>query len=195
MTEFGSLTGAEQFEWNAIHTRYQHEKLVTDSLRGNGFEVFLPTYQAVRQWTDRKKQISLPLFPCYVFARSNFERRFRILTTLGVHSVLMFSGRPAVIPDSEIDAIRKAVDGRLQAEPHPFLRSGDWVRVQSGPLADVEGILVRRKAQYRLVLSCELLAKSVAVEVDAFNVKPITRREIRPLLKSGEREFENPQVA
>ena len=165
-----------QTEWNAVYTRHQHEKSVAASLAGNGFEVFLPTYSTIRQWTDRKRQLSLPLFPCYVFVRGNFERRFQIITTPGVHSVVMFAGRPAVIPEIEVDAIRKAVGSKLGVEPHPFLQCGDWVRVTSGPLIDVEGILVRKKSSYRLILSAELLGKSIAVEMDAFSVKPISRR-------------------
>jgi len=166
------ISSGEQVEWNAVYTRHQHEKLVAGSLAGNGFEVFLPTYNVIRRWTDRKKQLSLPLFPCYVFVRSNFERRLRVLTTPGVHFLVMFAGRPAPIPDLEMDAIRKAVESRLRVEPHPFLRCGDSVRVKSGPLADVEGILVRKKGSYRLILSAELLGKSIAVEIDAFSVEP-----------------------
>ena len=100
----------------------------------------------------------------------------------------MFAGRPAPIPDSEMDAIRKAVESRLRVEPHPFLQCGDWVRVTSGPLTDVEGILVRKKGSYRLILSAELLGKSIAVEIDAFSVKPIPRRSTTPLLSSAQAE-------
>ena len=177
-----------QLEWNVVYTRHQHEKLVAESLAGNGFEVFLPTYNVIRQWTDRKKQLSLPLFPCYVFVRSNFERRLQVLTTPGVHFLVMFAGQPAPIPDMEMDAIRKAVESRLRVEPHPFLRCGDWVRVTSGPLADVEGILVRKKGSYRLILSTELLGKSIAVEIDAFSVKPLPRRSTTPLLSLAQPE-------
>jgi len=168
-------SNGEQLAWNAVYTRHQHEKHVADSLAGNGFEVFLPTYNVIRQWTDRKKQVSVPLFSCYVFVRSNFERRFRVVITPGVHSFVMFGGQPATIQDHEIDAIRKAVEGNFRVEPHPFLRCGDWVRVKSGPLTDVEGILIRKKGSYRLILSAELLGKSIAVEIDAFSVKPIPR--------------------
>jgi transcription antitermination factor NusG len=175
-------------EWNAVYTRHQHEKLVAESLAGNGFEVFLPTYNVIRQWTDRRKQLSLPLFPCYVFVRSNFERRLPVLTTPGVHFLVMFAGQPAAIPDLEIDAIRKAVDSTLRVEPHPFLKCGDWVRVKSGPLVDVEGILVRKKGSYRLILSAELLGKSIAVEIDAFSVKPLPRRSKTPLLSLAQPE-------
>jgi transcription antitermination factor NusG len=174
--------------WNAVYTRHQHEKLVAESLTGNGFEVFLPTYNTIRQWVDRKKQLSLPLFPCYVFLRSNLERRLQVLSTPGVHFVVMFAGRPATIPDLEMDAIRKAVESRLRVEPHPFLRCGDWVRVTSGPLADVEGILVRKKGFYRLIISAELLGKSIAVEIDAFSVKPLPRRSTTPLLSLAQPE-------
>ena len=167
-------------EWNAVYTRHQHEKTVAESLAGNGFEVLLPTYDTIRQWRDRKKRLSLPLFPCYVFVRSNFERQLQVLTTPGVHFVVMFSGRPAVIPDFEMAAIQKAVESSLRVEPHPFLRCGDWVRVKSGPLADVEGILVRKKGSYRLILSTELLGKSIAVEIDAFSVQPIPNRSTPP---------------
>ena len=167
--------GVQKKPWNAVYTRHQHEKMIAKSLADGGFEAFLPTYTTVRQWTDRKKQISLPLFPCYVFFRGDFERRLRVLKTPGVHCWVMFAGQPAVIPDVEIDAIRRAVESGYRVEPHPFLRTGDWVRVKSGSLADVEGILVRRKSSYRLVLSCVLLGKSVSVEVDAFSVSPISR--------------------
>ena len=177
-----------QVEWNAVYTRHQHEKLVAGSLAGNGFEVFLPTYNVIRQWTDRKKQLSLPLFPCYVFVRSTFQRRLQVLTTPGVHFLVMFAGRPAPISDLEMEAIRKAVESRLRVEPHPFLRCGDWVRVKSGPLADVEGILVRKKGSYRLILSAELLGKSIAVEIDAFSVKPLPHRSTTPLVPLAQPE-------
>jgi len=179
------ITAAERVEWNAVYTRHQHEKSVAEGLVGNGFEVFLPTYDTIRQWKDRKKLLSLPLFPCYVFVRSNLERRLRVLTTPGVHFVVMFAGRPAPIPDLEIDAIRKVVESRLRVEPHPFLRCGDWVRITSGPLANVEGILVRKKGSCRLILSAELLGRSIAVEIDAFNVKPLPRRLVGDRMDRG----------
>jgi transcription antitermination factor NusG len=197
MIALTSEIGSEgRVEWNAIYTRHQHEKTAAESLAGSGFEVFLPTYSVVRQWTDRKKQLSLPLFPCYVFVRSNFERRLRVLATPGVHFLVMFAGRPAAIPDLEMDAIRKAVESKLRVEPHPFLRYGDMVRVTSGPLVDVEGILVRKKGSYRLILSAELLGKSIAVEIDAFSVRPLPRRSTtRPLPLAQPEPFAKHRVA
>jgi transcription antitermination factor NusG len=163
-------------DWYAVYTRHQHEISVVNSLAERGMETFLPMYTAVHYWKDRKKNISRPLFPCYVFLRRDPEQQFQVMATAGIIFMLTIAGRPAPIANSEIDAIRRTVDSHLEVEPHPFLRCGDWVRVKSGPLCDVEGILVRRKGSYRLVLSAEMLEKSVAVEVDAFSVEPIQRR-------------------
>jgi transcription termination/antitermination protein NusG len=169
-------------EWWAVYTRHQHEKTVAENFSSSGLEVFLPLHSVVRQWKDRKKHLSLPLFPCYVFLRGESGRRVQVLSTPGVHSIVTIAGRPAAVPEVEIEAIRRAVESPLLVEPHPFLRRGDRVRIKSGPLADIEGILIRRKSSYRLILSAELLQKSIAVEVDAFSVEPLSRRaEVPPL--------------
>jgi len=165
--------------WFAIHTRHQHEKVATQILARKGFEVFLPLYTAVRNWSDRAKEVTLPLFPSYLFLRGGLERRLSILTTPGVHGLVAFGGLPAVIPDAEIDAVRQALANSARVEPSPFLKCGDWVRVKCGPLEGIEGILVRTKSQYRLVLSVELVRQSVAVEVDAWAVERVQRRERR----------------
>jgi|SRR3984893_11547801 transcription antitermination factor NusG len=165
-------------EWWAVYTRHQHEKAVAENLASAGHEIFLPLYNIVRQWRDRKKHLSLPLFPCYVFLRAESGRRVQVLSTPGVYSIVTTVGRPAPIPEVEIEAIRRAVESSLVVEPHPFLRRGDRVRIKSGPLTDIEGILIRKKSSYRLVLSAELLQKSIAVEVDAFSVEPLSRRAL-----------------
>lgn len=160
-------------QWWAIYTRHQHEKVVADVLSAKGFEVFLPLYDSIRRWKDRQKLLSLPLFPCYVFVRGGMNRRFQIINTPGVHMALTHGDRIAVIPEKEIDAVRRTVEGPFRMEPHPFLRCGDRVRVIRGSLEGVEGILVRKKNQFRLVLSVDMLAKSVAVEIDASDVESI----------------------
>jgi transcription antitermination factor NusG len=169
-----------QHEWWAVYTRHQHERTVVGNLTGNGVETFLPVYEAVRQWRDRKKHLSLPLFPCYVFVHGSSARRVQVLSTPGVSSIVSIAGHPAPIPVAEINAIRRAVESSLRVEPHPFLQCGDWVRIKSGPLTGVEGFLVRRKGSYRLIMSAELLQKSIAVEVDAFSVEPLARRRDGP---------------
>lgn len=164
--------------WCAVYTRHQHEKTVTDQLQSKGFEVFLPLYESTRRWKDRKKVISLPLFPCYVFLRGAMERRLPVLTTPGVHMMLSRGERVATIPDEEIEAIRRTVAAKVQIEPHPFLRCGDRVRVIRGSLEGVEGILTRKKNLFRLVLSVEMLAQSVSVEIDAQDVVPVMQGSV-----------------
>lgn len=165
--------------WHAVYTRHQHEKTVAQGLAGKQFEVFLPQYPANRRWKDRIARISLPLFPGYVFLRGDLERRLDILTTPGVHCLLSWGGQPAAIPDAEIEAVRRAVQTRLQLEPWPFLRCGDRVRVTSGPLVGIEGIVIRQKSSCRLVLSVELLEKSIAVELDGTSLERISSQPNR----------------
>lgn len=180
MSGLQSIDGGIEKEaaWWAIYTRHQHEKAVEEILRAKGFEVFLPLYESVRKWKDRRKLLSLPLFPCYVFVRGGLDRRLQVVTTPGVHMVLTRGERVAMIPGSEIEAIRRAVEGPFRVEPHPFLRCGERVRVVRGPLDGVEGVLMRKKNMSRLVLSVEMLAQSVAVEIDALDVVPAVQRSV-----------------
>jgi transcription antitermination factor NusG len=168
--------GKDDLQWWALYTRHQHEKVVADMLTAKGFEVFLPLYDSIRRWKDRQKLLSLPLFPCYVFVRGGFRRRLQIVTTPGVHMVLNHGENVAVIPENEIESIRRTVDGRCRMEPHPFIRCGDRVRVIRGSLQGVEGLLVRKKNQFRLILSVDMLAKSVAVEIDSADIEPLAER-------------------
>lgn len=157
--------------WYAVYTRHQHEKTVAHILTNKGFETFLPLYSVARKWTDRTKLLFLPLFPCYVFLHGSLERRLDIMTTPGIHALVSSAGQPAAIPPAEIDAVRRAVESGSRVEPHPLLKCGNRVRVKCGPLAGVEGMLIRKKNLYRLVLSVEMLGKAVAVEIDAFLVE------------------------
>lgn len=160
-------------KWYAVCTRHQHEKSAAQILEYKQFEVFLPLYRARRRWQDRVKELSIPLFPGYLFVREEPERMLAILTTPGVSSIVSYAGRPAAVPVSEIEDVRRIVQSALRVEPHPFLKCGDWVRVKYGPIAGVEGILLRTKNIARLVLSVEMLGKSAAVEVDATHVERI----------------------
>lgn len=162
--------------WWAVYTRHQHEKAVAQVLSSKGFEVFLPLYDSVRRWKDRSKVLSLPVFPCYVFLRGGLSRRLQVVTTPGIHTILYSGEQVALIPGEEIEAIRTVVDSPSQIEPHPFLRCGERVRVMRGSLQGVMGVLIRKKSCYRLVLSVEMLAQSVAVEIDAADVEPVKGR-------------------
>jgi transcription antitermination factor NusG len=167
-------TISEDSPWWALYTRHQHEKTVAEVLSAKGFEVFLPVYESMRRWKDRTKLLSLPLFPGYVFVRGDLDRRLQVVSTPGVHMILSRGDELAVIPAAEIRAIRLTLEGPNLVEPHPFLNCGQRVRVKQGPLEGVEGILVRKKNLCRLVLSVDMLAQSVAVEVDAADVESVS---------------------
>jgi transcription antitermination factor NusG len=150
------------------------------------FEVFLPLYDCVRRWKDRNKTLSLPLFPCYVFVRGGMNRRLQVVTTPGIHTILYSGERLAFIPNDEIDSIRRAVNSPTRVEPHPFLRCGEKVRVTRGSLEGVVGVLVRKKSLLRLVLSVEMLAQSVSVEIDAGDVEPVKGNGLTGILSLAE---------
>lgn len=162
----------EDDPWWALYTRHQHERTVAEMLSTKGFEVFLPLYESARRWKDRTKILSMPLFPCYLFVRGGVDRKLQVVTTPGVHMILYRGDRVATIPEQEIQAIQRAVNGPFRVEPHPFLRCGMRVRVTRGALEGVEGILIRKKNLSRLILSVDMLAQSVAVEVHALDVEP-----------------------
>jgi transcription antitermination factor NusG len=170
-TESPSAQTNSESAWYAVYTRHQHEKTVARILTVKGFETFLPLYQSPRRWQDRVKLLSLPLFPCYVFLKGGLERRLAIATTPGIHALVLSAGQPASISAVEIDAVRRAIEGGAHVEPHPFLKTGEWVRVKSGPFEGIQGILVRKKSLYRLVLSVEMLGKAAAVEVNVTQVE------------------------
>ena len=134
-------------------------------------DVYLPLYSVERKWKDRIKRLSLPLFPSYIFLHAPPLCRSEVLSLSGVYQFVEFGGVPCAIPPHEIEALRRTVSSRLAVEPHPFLKCGDRVRVMSGPLSGVEGILVRYKASSRLVVSIEILNRSVSVEVSSIDVE------------------------
>lgn len=162
--------------WYALYTKHQHEKSVSRVLSLKGFDTFLPLYTTTRRWKDRTQMVSLPLFPCYVFLKGGLERRLDIMTTPGIFALVSNAGQPATIPAREMNAILAAVESGASIEPHPFLSCGDWVRVTYGPLVGVEGILVRKKSLYRLVVSVQMLGKAAAVEIDSSWVERLKRK-------------------
>jgi transcription antitermination factor NusG len=169
-----SSGAVERGPWCALYTRHQHEATVARILGNKGVAVFLPTYRTVHRWKDRNKQLVLPLFPGYVFCTYESERRIQILSTPGVHTIVTNGANsPAEIPMDEIQAIRRAVESPFRMEPHPYLKGGDVVRIKSGPLEGLEGIVSRSKDAFRVVLSVEMLGKSAAVDIDAASVERV----------------------
>jgi len=164
---------AEQQPWFAVYTRHQQEKLVAGTLSSKGFDTYLPLCESIRQWTDRRKRLCVPLFPGYVFLRGGLDRPLDILMTPGVCNIVAHGGRPAPIPEEEVEAVRRAAESSGSLERHEFMNCGDRIRIKSGTLKGIEGFLVRRKSSFRLVLSVSLLGSSASVEVDYRDVERV----------------------
>jgi transcription antitermination factor NusG len=158
-------------QWCVAYTSANHEKRVTEQLVQRSVEHFLPLYESVRRWKDRRVKLQLPLFPGYVFVRLFLCERLKVLQVPGVARLVGFNGQPAVLPDREIEALRSSTLVPLGAKPHPYLTVGRRVRIQRGILAGVEGILIRRKNALRVVLSIDPIMRSVSVEVDASDLE------------------------
>jgi len=159
--------------WYAAHICAQHEKRVSAQLAERSVEHFLPLYESVRRWKDRKMRLQLPLFPGYVFVRLALRDRLRVLQIPSVVRLVGFNGQPTALPEGEIEALQKGLLHPLRAEPHPLLTLGRKVRVRNGPLAGLEGMLVRRKRQCRVVLSVDLIQRSIIVDIDAADLEPV----------------------
>lgn len=165
------------FPWFALRVRSNHENSVATILATKGYEWFLPQYMSRRAWSDRIKEIRLPLFPGYVFCRFDLYHRLPILKTPGIVNIVGIGKQPVPIDDSEITAIRTAIRSGLPSRPWPHLQIGQKVRVENGPLRGIEGLLMQFKGQYRLVLSVTLLQRSVSVEVEGAWVSPISQMD------------------
>jgi transcription antitermination factor NusG len=152
--------------WYALWVRSRHEHTVAAQLDARHHEVFLPLYSARHKWADRWKTVSLPLFPGYVFLRFDVARRSSILSASGVIDIVRIGAEPAEIDPTQIDAIRTVVKSSLFAEPYPHLVKGQRVTLSGGPLSGVPGTLIEVRNSLRLVVSVELLNRSVSVEVD-----------------------------
>ncbi len=172
----------QELPWHALYTRHQHEKTVAEALSRKGHTVFLPLYGTTRLWRNRPKQLLLPLFPCYVFLQGGMTHTIDIMSTPGIVNIVQWSGAPAVIPPEQIVVVRRMIENPHRIEPHEYLRCGDKVRVISGTLRGMEGILLRIKGKLRLVVSMELLGRSASVEMEESCVERIQPdlRRLRP---------------
>ncbi len=164
---------ASKLRWFALTVRPQHEKKTALALENQGLTHFLPLYHSKRRWSDRIKELDLPLFPGYVFCQFRYDRRLRVLQTPGVTSIVTFGDKPAPVPDSEIEQIRKTVTSGRRIEPWPFFKVGKRVRIEGGSLDGIEGVLLELKNSLRVVVSIELLQRSVSVEIDRDVLTPL----------------------
>jgi transcription antitermination factor NusG len=160
----------ETLSWYALRIRPNHERLSAAALGAKGYEQYLPVFRSRRRWSDRVIDIEQPLFPGYIFCRFDAKKRLPILTSPGVVSVVGFGNEPVPIPESEIQAVQAILRSGLGAEPCPFLREGQRIRIRRGAFEGMEGILLKKKSEWRIVVSISLLQRSVSVEIDRHEI-------------------------
>ncbi len=168
----GELTGP-QYPWFALQVHTKHELSVADFLRSRGYDPFVPVYPCRKRWSDRIKVVDAPLFPGYMFCRLNLRYRLPALMTPGVIRIVGRNRLPLPVDESEINAIQTVVSSEIPNQPWPFLRAGDRVQIDRGPLRGLEGILLEVRGVRRLILSITLVQRSVAVEIDSAFVKSL----------------------
>lgn len=156
--------------WYAVCTFYRHEKVIADRLKSKDVETYLPLYWAVHSWGQRRVKLELPLFPGYVFVKTELTRKARILEHPGIIRFVGFNGRPTPLADEEIERLRTSLNA-CKAEPHPYLSAGRRVRIKSGLLTGVEGTIVRRKGAVRLVVQIDVIQRAILLELDAVDAQ------------------------
>jgi transcription antitermination factor NusG len=160
--------------WYAIRVRSRFEQTVSVGLAGKGYHEYLPLYHSRRTWSDRSKDLDLPLFPGYLFCRFDVQNRLPILTTPGVISIVGIGKNPVAISNEEIEAIQTMIRSGLHLQPWPQLAVGSSVVIEQGPLKGIEGVALDVKNKYRLFVSVPLLQRSVSVEIDREWVRPLS---------------------
>lgn len=165
---------AENFPWYGVRTRSNFEKIVATALTNKGLETYLPIYRVKKRWSDRVVEKEMPLFAGYVFSRFDRSQRVPVLSSPGVVKIVEFNGEATPIPDAEIEAIQKLLSSGMPIEALDYLREGQRVRVKKpGALENVEGILLKRKSDWKLVISVEILQRSIGIEIDRDWVTPV----------------------
>jgi transcription antitermination factor NusG len=161
--------------WYALQTRVHRERVVEQRLQERGVPTFLPTITEVRSWSDRKKKIEFPLFASYLFVKLSPTKvdRLRVLCVDGVFQFVGTRGEATPIPEEQIEAVRVLVNGELKWSSHPFLTIGQRVRIRSGALQGIEGILVSRSGESTLVISVDAIQRSMAVRIDGYDVEAV----------------------
>lgn len=162
---------------------------MAEHLRQRNIECFLPLYETVRRWNNGRHRVQLPLFPSYVFVRMALRDKLRVLQVPGLAQLVTFHGAPAVLPDGEIETLRTALAAGVMAQPFRYLNVGSRVEISNGPLQGLRGILLRHQGQFRVVISVEMIMRSIVVEVDASDVVALDRKA-SPLVPIATREAE-----
>jgi transcription antitermination factor NusG len=162
--------------WYAVHVYPQNEKTVAAELERKGIETFLPLREETHRWSDRNQVVQVPLFPCYAFVHlvPTPQLRAAVQQTQRVIRLLSMNGEPAPIPDSEIESLRILLAGKVPVSPYSFLQAGQKIRIRGGCLDGVEGILVVRGGERKLVLSVNLIQESVELSIEGYKVEPVS---------------------
>lgn len=160
--------------WYAVSTCARHEKKISDQFARSSIEQFLPLYETVHRWKDRRVRLHLPLFPGYIFVRISLLDQLKVLQTPGVVRLISFNGKPIPLADSEISTLRHGLRFGLRAEPYPHLAVGRPVRIKSGPLCGLTGKLVRKKENFRIVIAVDLISRSIICDVSLEDVEQMT---------------------
>lgn len=170
----GAIPLLQQAQWYAIRTRSRHEKMVSEQLEQQGIESFLPLMKSTRKWTDRVKEVELPLFSGYTFVRTVFSspERLRVLKTHGVAGFVGCNNVGVPIPDSQIQDVRMLLANDVPCQEHPYLRVGQRVRVRGGALDGVEGILSVQNDDQSLIISLEPIQRSLSIRIQGYTVEP-----------------------
>lgn len=161
-----------QPRWYAVYTRSRHEKSVADQLRYKQIEMFLPLCEMMRRWKNGDHRVQLPLFPGYTFVHIALKDRLHVLNIPGVVRLVGFDGTPVPLADEDVESLRRVLSCSAKVAPHPYLAVGRRVRITAGPLTGLEGILVRKKGDFQVVLSIDLIQRSVLVHVDGLSLEP-----------------------
>ena len=166
--------------WYAGYTCARHEKKIAEQLSQRSIEHFLPLYNTIHRWKNGRHRVELPLFPGYIFVRIPLAEKLRVLQVPGFVSFVGFGNLPFPLEETEIVRMREALNSGVLAKPHPYLQVGSRVEIVSGPLEGIRGILLREHGQCRVVLSIELIMRSIVVEVDACEVVPLKPEPAAP---------------
>jgi transcription antitermination factor NusG len=183
---FADESAGSNVRWFAVYTNSRHEKSVAKHLSDRHIKNFLPLYPKKHQWAKRKPvTLELPLFPNYVLVHVALEDRIRVLSVPGVLGIVGRGQVPSALPESEVEALQASVK-LAKCEPHSYLVEGERVRVRSGVMQGMEGILIRKKNELRLILTLQLIQRSIAVELDCDDVEPMVYRPpVMPLPFAG----------
>jgi len=169
------MNQTQKKSWYAVYLKSRHEFKAEKKLLEKDIEAFLPIIERIRQWKDRKKTVTFPLFSGYIFVNipDDYNSMLSILKTPGVVRFLTLEGKPSPIPEEQIIYLKKLIDNKEQIDPHPYISEGQQVRITSGPLTGVEGTLMEKLNHNFLFLSIDLIKQGAAVKIDAYDIEPV----------------------